>query len=242
MKMFLTAIIFLTFSFQNPASTYAQNDTDAEKLLLKGIGGKEKWDSTNYILFAATGNNPERFPSNRRFLLNTKSGQVRFEGKSDNGGNIIALFNMKTGKLSKIFVNGQVEKQENDDIKDLLAVIKAQFNKDITFLFLPTVIVKPDTKTGKPSSRIINAEKLFSISFQSKAGLSGEVLFNGETGRIRQFTGNEGQTYTVSDYKDIGGGLFLPTIFKNMEYNQKSVSFTTVAAFTEMEESKFQDL
>lgn len=241
MRTFLTAIIIGILSFSCVAIR-AQEEQEAGKILLKGIGGKDKWDSTNYILFTASGNEAKYFQNGRKFLINTKSGQARFEGKSYDGNNIVSLFNFKTGKLSKFFVNGNEVKQMGSETNELFTKINEQFKKDITFLFLPALIEQPETKTGKISSKIFNAEKLQSLPFQLKGGLSGEVLFNGETGWIKQFVDKEGQTYLVNGYKDIGGGLFLPTTFKNLENGERSLLFSTVAAFTEMEESRFSTL
>ncbi|RZF58397.1 hypothetical protein [Sphingobacterium corticibacterium] len=241
MRTFLTAIIIGILSISY-VSICAQEGQEAGKILLKGIGGKDKWDSTNYILFTASGNDIKYFQNSRKFLINMKSGQARFEGRSNDGNNIVSLFNFKTGKLSKFFVNGNEVKQIDPETHELFTKINDQFKKDATFLFLPALIEQPETKTGKISSKIFNAEKLQSLPFQLKEGLSGEVLFNGETGLIKQFVDKEGQTYLVNGYKDIGGGLFLPTNFRNLENNSKSLLFSTVAAFTEMEETKFSIL
>ncbi|HLT87924.1 MAG TPA: hypothetical protein VKZ57_10050 [Sphingobacterium sp.] len=241
MRTFLIAVIFGILSV-SCVTIRAQEGEEAGKILLKGIGGKEKWDSTNYILFTANGNDAKHFQNGRKFLINTKSGQARFEGKSNDGNNIVSLFNFKTGKLAKFFVNGNEVKQISSETNELFTRINEQFKKDIAFLFLPALIEQSETKTGKISSKIFNAEKLQSLPFQLKGGLSGEVLFNGETGWIKQFIDKDGQTYLVNGYKDIGGGLFLPTTFRNLENSEKSLLFSTVAAFTEMEESKFSIL
>jgi len=239
MKTFLTAIIICIFCLSGLHSQ-AQEQTEAGKILLKGIGGKEKWEGSNYILFVANGNDVLDFQNGRKFLINTQSGQARFEGQCGEGNNIVALFNYKTSKRSHFFVNG-VE-QADKEASELFSKINRQFKKDITFLFLPALIDQPDTKTGKVSSRIYNAEKLLALPFQLQGGLSGEILFNSETGWIKQFIDKEGSTYLVNGYKDIGGGLFLPTTYKNLSNPQKNLSFSTVAAFTDMEESRFLEL
>ncbi|NGM66189.1 hypothetical protein [Sphingobacterium sp. SGR-19] len=241
MRTFLTAIVIGILSCSY-LTICGQEEQEASKILLRGIGGKDKWDSTNYILFTANGNETKYFQNGRKFLINMKSGQARFEGKSDDGSNVVSLFNFKTGKPSKFFINGNEIKQMDSEINELFTKINEQFKKDITFLFLPALIEQPETKTGKVSSKIFNAEKLQSLPFQLKGGLSGEVLFNSETGWIKQFVDKEGQIYLVNGYKDIGGGLFLPTTFRNLKNDKRSLLFSTVAAFTEMEESRFSTL
>ncbi|PRD51392.1 hypothetical protein [Sphingobacterium gobiense] len=241
MKTFLIAIIIGVLSFSHVIIS-AQEEQEVSKVLLKGIGGKNKWDSTNYILFTVNGNDAKYFQDARKFIINTKSGQARFEGKTNDGNNIVSLFNFKTGKLAKFFINGKEVTQTGSETNEHFTKINEQFIRDYTFLFLPVLIEQPETKTGKISTKIFNAEKLNSLSFQLKGGVSGEVLFSGETGWIKQFVNKEGHTYLVNGYKDIGGGLFLPTSFKNLKNNEKSVIFSTVAAFTEMEESRFSTL
>ncbi|PRD46404.1 hypothetical protein [Sphingobacterium haloxyli] len=241
MRTFLIAIIIGVLSFSY-APIRAQEEQEASRVLLKGIGGKDKWDSTNYILFTANGNDAKYFQDARRFLINTKSGQARFEGKTNDGNNVVSLFNFKTGKLTKLFINGNEVTQAGSKTSEHFTRVTEQFKKDYTFLFLPVLIEQPETKTGKTSTTIFNAEKLNSLPFQLRGGASGEILFNGETGWIKQFVDKEGHTYLVNGYKDIGGGLFLPTTFTNLKNNEKSIVFSTVAAFTEMEESRFSTL
>jgi len=241
MKTFLTAVIinFLVFSQE---IAQAQAPLELSSSLWRGIGGKTKWDSTNYILFSVTGNDSEFLQNGRKFLINKRSGQVRFEGKTENGNNIVALFNFKTEKLSKLFSNGE-ERPVSTEVNTVFTRINEQFKKDAAFIFLPALIDAPDTRTGKVSSKIVNAEKLLSVSFQLKDNsLSGELLFNGETGYIKQIIDKEGNEYFVNGYKDIGGGLVLPTVFKSMNGSEKSATFPTAAAFTDMEESKFSNL
>lgn len=238
MKTFLTVMITSILFFLY----FTLSAQEAGKILLKGIGGKEKWDSTNYILFTVSGNDAKTLQNSRKFLIKPTSGQARFEGQSNDGNNIVALFNFKTGKLSRFFVNGNEVKKMDNETTELFTKINTQFKKDITFLFLPALIEQPDTKTGKTTSKIFNAEKLQSLSFELEGGTSGEILFNNETGQIKQFIDEEGNTYLVNEYKDIGGGLFLPTNFRNLENQAKSLFFSTVAAFTEMEESRFSVL
>lgn len=241
MRTFLIAIIIGILSLSHTALR-AQAGPEAGEILLKGMGGKDKWDNTNYILFTANGNDLRPFQDSRKFLINRKSGQARFEGKSNDGEQIVSLFNFKTEKLTKFFVNGVEIKQIDTEVLELFNKINTQFKKDATFLFLPALIEQPATKTGKTSSKIFNAEKLQSLPFQLESGLSGEVLFNKETGWIRQFIDKDGNTYVVNDYKDTGGGLFLPTGFKNLADSNKSFLFPTVAVFTEMEETRFSTL
>lgn len=238
MKTFLTAAIIGLLALTGEQVT-AQASQESVSILWKGVGGKTRWDNTNYILFAASGNESKHVQSGRKFLINKRSGQVRFEGRLDDGDNIVAIFNFKTDKVLKFSSNGVESKTSSTEVDDAFAKINEQFKKDASFIFLPTLI----DKAGKANSKIVNAEKLQYISFQLKdTNLGGELYFNPETGYIKQLIDKDGHEFYVNGYKDIGGGLFLPTTFKSMESQEKSASFTTVAAFTEMEDAKFTNL
>ena len=238
MKTFLKAAIFSLLVYTG-GQLMAQASQESVSILWKGIGGKVKWDNTNYILFTAHGNESRFLQNGRKFLINKQSGQVRFEGKSKDGDSWIALFNFKTDKLSKLSYNGVESKSISTEGEEIFLKINEQFNKDASFLFLPTLV----DKTGKAALKIVNAEKLQHIPFQVKQNnLSGELYYNGETGIIKQIIDKEGNEFYVDGYKDIGGGLMLPTTFKSLGNQDKSTSFTTVAAFTEMEDTKFSNL
>lgn len=237
-KVFIPLLILASF-----LSAHAQISQESIQALWKGIGGKEKWETTNYILFTANGDKQAYLQSERTFLINRKSGQVRFEGKSNEGDNIAVFFNFKSGKLRKFYLNGTQMKEVNDSIVDNFGKIKEQLQKDASLLFLAALVDMPDTKTGTAYSKIVNAEKLQALPVELKdSALVGEVLFNEDTGHIKQIIAKDRSIYYVNGYKDIGGGLFLPTIFKNMNNSDKSIYFSIVAAFSDMEETKFNNL
>jgi len=233
MKKIINIIFILLIS---SIITQAQT-TDA---LWKGVGGKSKWDSTNYILFTANGKSIENLGNTRKFLINKKSGEVRFEGQSTDGNQIVALFNYKSKKLNKLFLSGEVQKTENPETAELFEHINKQYGIDATLIFLPILIESPDTRTGEEASKIVNSEKLQVFSFELKNNvLSGEIFYNKETGQIKQVKDQAGNEYFINGYKDIGGGLILPTTFKSISRDANATIYTTVAAFTEMEDSKF---
>lgn len=211
--------------------------------LWKGVGGKNKWNTTDFILFSASGNDAPYLLNGRKFLINKKSGECRFEGRTNDGQTLVVLFNYKTEKLLRYFNNGKEVAKSSAEATTSFEKINQQFVSDASLLFLPTMINQADTKVGRVSAKIVNAEKLYTFSFQLKSNsLSGEVLFNAETGLIKQLLDNDGNEYYVNGYKDVGGGLVLPTTFKNLQQNNKSTLFTTVAAFTDMEVEKFETL
>ncbi|MGO1243455.1 MAG: hypothetical protein ACTJHT_09355 [Sphingobacterium sp.] len=218
-------------------------DAQTPDALWKGVGGKSKWDSTNYILFTANGRSMDSLGNARKFLINKKSGQVRFEGQSSEGNQLVALFNFKSHKLTKLSRGGQELKATNEESTALFTLINKQFQRDASFIFLPVLLENANTTKGTETSKIVNSEKLQAFSFElNNNTLSGEILYNPETGQIKQVIDQSGNEYFVNNYKDIGGGLILPTTFKSMSMQGNNATYTTVAAFTEMEESKFTSL
>src|SRR5690606_32054281 len=179
-------------------------------LLWKGVGGKEKWEQTTYILFTVNGNGSKYIQDGRRFLIHRSSGRARFEGRTEKGSNLVVLFNYKTGKLKKYYINGE-EISSSSEIQESFNKVQEQFQRDNEFLFLSTKTELHQAKS-KVSSRIVNAEKLLSIPIQlPHNNISGELLFHPETGWIKQISESNGGTYLVNGYKDIGGGIYLPT-------------------------------
>lgn len=236
-------IIVILLTLGSLPSINAQTQSGTIASLWKGVGGKSKWNATDFILFTANGNDAHYLQNGRRFLINKKTGECRFEGRTMNNQNIVVLFNYKTEKLLRYFVNGKEEKKHDVDVLASFKQVNEQFLRDASLLFLPTLMDRADTRVGKVSSKIINAEKLHAVSFQLKDNfIAGDMLFNADDGFIRQLIDKEGNTFYVNGYKDIGGGLFLPTVFKNLQHTDRNTTFTTVAAFTDMEAAKFENL
>lgn len=240
-KVFLI-IHCLVFGVSDRAQAQDQKNVN---LVWRGIGGKSNWEITKYILFSAQGNNiTKTIASERKFLINKSNGQCRFEGKFSSNDNIVLLFNFKTEQITKLFVNGIAQ----NDIKSFASTkfvdILDQFNEDTRLLFLPTSFELNKTKVSTSTQKIINAEKVFVFQItQSQlfdgSNFNGTIVVN-TTGEITTAQSDQ-MNYTINGYKDIGGGLNLPTSFKNSS-SAKNCTFTTVASFTDMEENKFTTL
>jgi len=211
--------------------------------LWKGIGGKLKWNNTDFILFSANGNDAKYLLNGRKFLIDKKTHKCRFEGKTVDGQNLVVLFDFKAGKILRYYNNRKEVAKNSPEAQASFQKINEQFLKDAALLFLPAFIDQPETKISKVGVKIHNAEKLQSFSFQLKDNnLTGDLLFNAESGYIKQLVDKEGNEYVVNGYKDIGGGLILPTSFHHTHHADRNTSFTTVAAFTDIETDKFESL
>ena len=243
MKKTLFLFVF-TYMFSLPFVCQAQGTVQRSiASLWKGIGGKLKWKNTDFILFTANGNDAKYLQNGRRFLIDKKTNKCRFEGKTVDGQNLVVLFDYKSGKIFRYYNNKKEVAKNSPEAQAAFQKINEQFSKDAALLFLPVFIDQPETKISNVGVKIYNAEKLQSLSFQLKDNsLTGDILFNAESGYIKQLVDNDGNEYNVNGYKDIGGGLMLPTTFSHAHHANRNTSFTTVAAFTDIETDKFENL
>lgn len=213
---------------------FAQSNSISDKIWT-GIGGKSKWDNTNYMMFTVSGNSKfSSISSERKFLLDKKTGDVRFEGGINNES-VVLLFNVRTQKLTGVFNENGAALPVQDYRYDLSNIIE-QYNLDLKVLSLPVTLLSNSTLSDQTESKIINAERLKKITFNNFLGKSGSIYVNEETGLIKRID-VDSKSYIVNGYKDIGSGLVLPTSFKG---SSDSISYQKVASFTDMEKQKFK--
>lgn len=232
-------IILLLVALTTYLSSNAQEVN--EQNILASLGQSSKWNSINYILFTSSSNTQGY--KERSFLIDKSSGKVRFEGKTNSNLRIVLLFNFKTKAIDKCFINGRL-----DDSKTLTSFqeINSQLFEDTKLLFLPMLVISAPKKnvTINPG-KIINAEKLFEINFKginnlNKQPLNGTIYLNTK-GDIKEYK-LDNSTFLVSDIKDIGDGILLPTQFISKSSPSVNIKFNTVAAFTSIEAQKFNSL
>lgn len=242
LRIMLALLLLLA---KNSSNVIAQENISLPSIW-EGVGGKSKWEATKFILFTARGNEITKHLSpERTFLIDKSNGRCRFEGKTTSNQSIVLLFNYHSKQLNKLYLDGI----EANDFKTFTSShcqqIIEQFFEDAKLLFIPSSFDQANTIAGSPSQKIVNAEKttVFPIS---NALLFDGSIFNGKitlniSGQIIRSETDQ-STYIISGYKDIGGGLNLPTVFKHVTSTSKDCTFTTVAAFTDMEEGKFTTL
>ncbi|WP_156305793.1 hypothetical protein [Sphingobacterium endophyticum] len=231
--VFYIYLIFTVFTFA-PAMILAQSNSIVEKIWT-GVGGKNKWESTKYIMFTVSGNS--KYPSisgSRKFLLDKQSGNVRFEGTLNNE-NVVALLNVQNQKLSHVYDENGAE-VSIQEYKEVLPDLIGQYNIDLKVLSLPISIMSSNI-SPQSSNKIINAEKLQKLEFSNFLGNSGSFYVSEESGLVKRID-LDNKSYLVNGYKDIGNGLILPTTFKA---SSDSITYQKVASFTEMEPEKFKE-
>lgn len=226
-------LLFVLCNFDFFAVGHAQVNPAQE--IWSGIGGKEKWEATNYILFTVTGGgaNGAAEQNTRRYLIAKNSGKARFEGYI-NGSKHVLLFDFKQRKVHKAYdANGNLlssfSSKEFEQTLD-------QFDRDFATLCIPANIARAVGENA--TTKIVNAERFLQAPFQIN-GRKGVALIASESGLLRQLECDQ-NTISIDGHKDIGNGLILPTRFKNLTDDRRSVYFQTIASFTSMESTKFE--
>lgn len=219
--------------------TNAQEKSNQEIIL--SLGKPSKWNNINYILFSSLSTNGSF--KERSYLIDKSSGKTRFEGKTNNNTKIIVLFNFKSKIISKSYVNGKAS-----DIKTITSLqeITNQLFEDSKLLFLPMLVASaPKSNITITPGKIMNAEKLVEINFKNVSNINRQTIngsiFLNNKGDIKEYD-LEHNTYITQDIKDIGDGILLPTKFIHKNHPYSSIKFNTVAAFTSIEEQKFNNL
>lgn len=238
MRLVQTLLLLLTTL---TIQSFAFSQDKSKQEILTSIGQASKWNNVNYILFSST-NNTGLFKE-RSFLIDKSTGRSRFEGKTNTNQHLILLFNFKSKVLEKSYSNGKL----NDSKAGVpYQEVLNQLFEDSKLLFLPMFVIATTSNnlTINPG-KIINAEKLIEITFKNvynlnKQPLNGMIYLNSK-GEIKEYCLDQ-QILNVSEIKDIGDGILLPTLFNSKNDPKMSIKFNTVAAFTDIENDKFTTL
>ena len=234
-----TAFLVGLLLFLNFGNLNAQEQKSGKDLIQMSIGEANKWTNTRYLLYSVVGpSNNSGMGNERSFLIDKKTGDCRFEGTNKNNESLVLLFNYKTKKVKRYFVNTEESKENPNSIMDN---ILGQFFKDTQILFLPAFLSDSPSSITDVSQKVINTDKLNVISFTNMPTLghdnvNGKITLTNK-GDIKSISvGNI--EYKTSAIKDIGEGILLPTVFEN----HSSYRFQIVAAFTDVETGKFTNI
>lgn len=234
-------IKLILFSFILSIHTVAVAQEKDGQQLLSTVGSEKKWKSLNYILFSSNTANSNFLQ--RSFLLDKQTGKVRLDAVLTGDQSLVLLFNFKYKVVDKCYINGQLA--DVNTLKVPFSEILSQFFQDTELLFLPMFVLSiPKSNLYIKTDQIINTERLVKISFRgasnfNKDNITGALFLNNK-GQLKEYEINQ-ENIVVSDIKDIGDGILLPTSF-NFANTKTSVKFNIVAAFTDVELSRFSNL
>lgn len=230
--------LFMLISLFTIGTSYSQSISKNE--LLNSIGRAADWNSVNYILFTSTTVNSTL--KEQSYLFEKNTGRVRFEGKTTNNIDLVMLFNYKSKVLEKAYVNGKItDNKTNTYFSDILN----SFFENTKLLFLPMFIISNQNNVFIASEKIINTEKIAELKFNNilnlnKTALKGSIQIS-KKGEIKEYN-LDNNTFIVSDIKNIGEGILLPTRFMCENNPNQSIKFNTVAAFIDVEDDRFTNL
>lgn len=207
------------------------------------IGGKENWQNARYFMFSCIGGGQGTFAQGeRKYLWDKTSGNCRFEGTTTDDEAIVALFNIKEDTGS-VYFNG--EKLDNPrTAQDVIKEASTAFGKDAYLLFLPTALEGSQSSYTVTEEKLVGSQRFTVIHIKNQktsfeATVDGRLYMDTQTGQVLEWKPSEGTLqFSISGFKDIGGGLVLPTQF-TASNTRASVSYPIAAALVHIEGQKF---
>lgn len=222
-------------------------DPVVESKIWKGIGGKENWQNVRYFMFSCIGGegNP-LIAGERKYLWDKQTGDCRSEGVNADGETIITLFNLKTLDGS-VFIDDTPLDDPNLAASMIEETLLA-FEKDANLLFLPTTLEGKEAWLTVEEEKLVGSKRYTVVYLQNhktsfETVVDGYLYIDEQTGLIQHWlpkhTDQSISThYVISGFKDVGGGLVLPTHFKG-DNQRTSITYPLAAALINIEAHKF---
>lgn len=244
-------LLLLCLTMLHPLA-FSQNTSDETvSKLWKGIGGAEPWSQGQFLMFTCHGNLtalPVDGANSRTHLWDKKRNNCRFEMNSPDQRKIVVIYSPLTSQ-GQLFIEGI---KVTDKAKENLWIETAQtyFHHDLMFLCLPLWIAQLQASNLEGinerlhgNKRILNSRaKGNNTNFPGKIlSLDVQMQIDTETGRLAFATLNtkpSSPEIVLSGFKDVGGGLILPTHFKSSSTGE-ALQFSVVASLLDIELEKF---
>lgn len=236
--------LFITLA-TGMAIAHGQVDrSDVASKLWDAIGGKENWQQARYFMFSCIGGETNSFVhGERKYLWDKETGNCRFEGTTTDDENVIVLFNIRTDKGSA-YINGQ--KLDSPRIMgDVVKEASYQFARDAYLLFLPTAFEGNHASYKVSGDKLVGMQRFTIINIKNqqtsfKAEVDGQLYVDAQTGQVQKWTPTSTDNhFSISGFKDIGGGLVLPTRFEGSD-TTTNVTYPLAAALVNIEDQKFR--
>jgi len=245
MRRFLSvklSLIVILVNLLLPALAQPSEAEVASKLW-DAVGGKENWENARYFMFSCVGGDNRRLiEGERKYLWDKQTGDIRFEGMTTDDEQIVALFNLRTAQ-GAIFVSGQ-QLDNPATTKNIIEEITAIFENDAHLLFLPTVLDGERVSFTVADEKLVGTQRFTVVDVDNQktsfeTAVRGRLYIDMQTGRIQQWSpGNQHEKFSVSGFKDVGGGLVLPTRFTDGD-SVTTIRYPLAAALINIESQKF---
>lgn len=241
-KRISISLAFLFLLNFTPLKSNGQSQPKIINKLLEGIGGKRSLNEARYIMFTCTNDGNNQISGEHTYIYDREANNVRFEGKTNEGNSLVALFNSQKNS-GKLFLNNEIIQES-----ELLDSIIQQFNKDAYLLFTPILLANNILNPTLQDSVIIDLKRYFvlGINASNHNFESAKLYIDSQSGLLKKLeTFNEDNQKTheffTSKIKDVGGGLILATQFTD-KMSGSVFQYPVVAAFLNVENSKFNNL
>lgn len=227
------------------ANCFGQTDESAiAAKLWEGLGGKENWQTARYFMFSCIGGaQPSLAQGERKYLWDKHTGDCRFEGITSDDETLIVLFNIKTGK-GTVYIN--TDEIDNQRIAaGIIEDVIDEFERDAQLLFLPTVLEGDHATYTIEEEKLVGTQRFTIVNIKNKktsfeATIDGKLYLDTQTGQVLEWSPNQMTThFSISGFKDIGGGLVMPTHFTGID-TSVSVRYPLAAALVNIEAQKFK--
>lgn len=213
-----------------------------------GIGGKDNWTNARYFMFSCIGEDTlSALQSERAYLWDKQTGECRFEGLTIEDEELIVLFNIKTEiTQGQVFVDRNRLNQA-PEATEIITAVKEQFEKDASFIFLPTLLEGKASSINLEDEKLVGSKKYMIVHVKNpntsfESAIEGQLFIDALSGRIQRWHPQDNsvsdKTYLVGGFKDIGGGLILPTQFTDSN-GTNHISYPLAAALVNIEPQKF---
>ncbi|QNL50054.1 hypothetical protein H8S90_25795 [Olivibacter sp. SDN3] len=237
-----TLLLFISLSF--PLSISAQTRDQVLELLWKGMGGRQSWEEARYFMFSCETELHDMIPGEHSYIWDRVNNNCRFEGTTNDQQKLTVLFNTKT-RAGKVYVNNSVIADSDSSSRWLKPILNA-FYSDSFWLFPPKLIEAADV-TATNEQELIGSNRYYVVDIKIRRPNFGEfpskLFIDTNTGRIFQWQAfaNDGSVlynFNTSSFKEVGGGLILPTNFADAN-SSVNISYPIVSALINVEADKF---
>mgnify|MGYP007082186859 CR=1 FL=1 len=234
------AVAFVNFTVSAQGQP---SKTAVEAKLWDAIGGKENWRNARYFMFSCVGGGDHAFvQGERKYLWDKQTGNCRFEGITADDETIIALLNIKTGKGTVYLSGAKLDNPKTT--QDILEEVSDEFGKDACLLFLPTALEGSQVSYTVSGEKLVGSQRFAVVHIKNQktsfeATIDGQLYVDTQTGQVQRWRPSDlASHFAVSGFKDIGGGLVLPTRFTGSD-TVTSVTYPLAAALVHIEDQKF---
>src|SRR5690606_1679433 len=232
--------VFFMWLASLPAMVLAQVEDLSEKIWTS-MGGQQHWENARYFMFTCQGPHDPVHQRPASYLWDRFTGDCRYEGTTADERELIVLFNLN-GLEGQVYIDDVIQ-DDSVIIQKKISKVRQGFKKDAELLFLPAIQDGKNVQLSLEAERLVDASRQLVAQVKNEgtvydANAEGTLHIDAQTGRITQWNPLNGVSYDVGGYKDIGGGLFLPTHFVAAGGGQQVV-YSVAAALVHIEARKF---